>query len=103
MVKRIWIPQVIASLMLVWALYPDNPYGYYIILRWVCFAIFAYLAFQALSLKKNGWIWILGVTAAIYIPIIRVHLNREIWSLINIATIIIAIASTFILNPNKAS
>jgi hypothetical protein len=32
--KRIWIPQLTASLMLVWALYLENPYAYYILLRW---------------------------------------------------------------------
>jgi len=24
-----WTPQLIASVMLLWALNPDNPYGYY--------------------------------------------------------------------------
>jgi hypothetical protein len=41
--KQIWLPQVFASGMLLWALNPDNPYGYYILLRWVCCAVFAYL------------------------------------------------------------
>ncbi len=31
--KRVWIPQAISILMLFWALYPDNPYGYYRLLR----------------------------------------------------------------------
>ena len=45
--KRIWIPQVIAILMLMWAFcFPDNPYVYYSILRWVCCAVFTYLAFR---------------------------------------------------------
>lgn len=30
--------------MLLWALYPENPYGYYVLLRLVCCPIFAYLA-----------------------------------------------------------
>jgi len=60
--KRIWIPQIIATLMLIWALNPDNSYGYYILLRWVCCGIFAYLAFQALEIEKQGWVWVLGIT-----------------------------------------
>ena len=93
--KRIWLPQVIVVLMLLWALYPENPYGYYILLRWVCCPMFAYLAFQAFAQEKQGWAWVLGVTAAIYNPLIRVHLGREIWSIVNLVTIGIAVASIF--------
>jgi FtsH-binding integral membrane protein len=107
--KRIWIPQVVASALLLWALKPDNPYGYYILLRWVCCAAFAYLAIQALAHEKQGWVWVLGVTAVVYNPIIRVHLTRGIWSVINVATIVVAVASIFVLKvehgrkepPNK--
>jgi len=95
--KRFWIPQIIATLMLIWALNPDNPYGYYILLRWVCCGIFAYLAFQALEIEKQGWVWVLGITALVYNPIIRVHLNRELWSIINVVTIGIALVSIFAL------
>jgi len=95
--KKNWIPQVIAVLMLLWALNPDNPYGYYILLRWVCCGIFAYLAFQALENEKQGWVWVLGITALVYNPIFRVHLNRELWSIINVVTIAIAVVSIFAL------
>ena len=95
--KKIWIPQVVASIMLLWALNPDNPYGYYILLRWVCCGIFAYLAFQALENEKQGWVWVLGITALVYNPIFRVQLNRELWSIINVVTIGIAVVSIFAL------
>ena len=94
--RRFWITQVIASIMLLWALNQDKPYGYYILLRWVCCGIFAYHAFQALEHEKQGWVWVLGITALVYNPIFRVHLDRELWSIINVVTIGIAVASTFI-------
>ncbi|MEW6620151.1 MAG: DUF6804 family protein [bacterium] len=100
--KRIWIPQVISSAMLLWALNPENPYGYYILLRWVCCAIFAYLAIQSLAQEKQGVVWVLGVTAVIYNPIIRVHLTREIWSVVNVATIVVAMVSIFVLKVKHA-
>jgi hypothetical protein len=78
------VPQLIACLMLGWALKPHNPYGYYILLRWVCCAVFAYLAFKAIAQEKQGWVWVLGITAVVYNPIIQVHLTREIWSIINL-------------------
>ena len=107
--KRIWIPQVFTIAMLLWALNPHNPYGYYILLRWVCCAAFVYLAIQALAQDKEGWVWLFGVTAVVYNPIIRIHLTREIWSVVNVATIVVAVVSIFVLKvehgkkelPNK--
>lgn len=100
--KRIWIPQLVVSGMLLWALNPDNPYGYYVLLRWVCCATFAFLAFQASAGKQQGWVWVLGATAAIYNPIIPIHLTREIWSAINVVTIGMAVASVFALKQISA-
>lgn len=90
-------PQIIGIGMLLWALNPSNPYGYYILLRWVCCAIFAYLAFRAYEIEKTPWVWILGVIAWIYNPIIRAPLAREIWTLINVITIVILIATLVVL------
>lgn len=85
--------------MLLWALNPSNPYGYYILLRWVCCAVFAYLAMQASGYKQQDWVWVLGVTAAVYNPIVPVHLTREIWSVLNLITIGIAVVSVFGVSP----
>ncbi len=91
------------SVMLLWAFYPDNPYGYYTLLRVVCCASFAYLTLKAFSQKKEAWGWVLAVMAVIYNPLLPIHLTREIWSVINIVTIGIAIGSVFILEskPQK--
>ncbi len=91
--RKIWVPQLVVIGMLVWALNPTNPYGYYILLRWVCFGVFGYLALQAFDQRRQGWVWILGITAGLYNPIVPVHMTREIWSVINIATVLIAAAS----------
>lgn len=99
--KRIWVPQLIACLMLFWALNPENPYGYYILLRCVCCGVFAYLAVQAFQIEKQGWVWLLGINAFVYNPILRVHLNREIWSVVNIVTIGIAVASMFSIKKER--
>ena len=93
--RRIWVPQFIVSLMLLWALNPDNPYGYYILLRIACCAVFAYLARKAFHRERQGWVWILGIMAVVYNPIIPVHLPREIWAVVNVLTIGIAVASIF--------
>jgi len=95
--KIIWIPQTIACLLLFLALNPDNPYEYYILLRFVCCAVFVYLTIQAITQQKEGLAWILGITAAMYNPFFRIHLIRDIWSFINLVTIGIAITSIFVL------
>lgn len=95
--NEIPIAQVIGIGMLLWALVPANPYGYYILLRIVICGIFVYLAVRAFDLRKFGWVWALAITAAIYNPIIRVHLTREIWSVVNIATIVVLAATILVL------
>ena len=95
--KRMWIPQLIAVVMLLIALNPSNPYGYYTFLRFVCCAVFAYLAFLAFEQKIHLFMWLLVVTAVVYNPIIRIQLTRDIWTIINLITIIIAIVSAIFL------
>ena len=92
--KKNWIPQAIVIPMLLLALNPD------IFLRWVCCAAFVYLAIHALTLEKIGWVWTLGITAAIYNPILRVPGTREMWFMVNLVTIGLAVASIFVLKQN---
>ncbi len=99
--KKMWIPQAIIIPMLILALNPDNPYGYYILLRWVCCAAFVFLALYAITLEKFGWVWVFGVTAAIYNPILIVPGTREMWSVVNIVTIGIAIVSIIVLKKRS--
>ena len=94
-------PQIIAIGMLLWALNPANPYGYYIFLRIVVCAVCAYLALHAAEIENTPWVWVLGVTAVIYNPIVRIHLTREIWTVVNIATCIMLILTFRVLRKSK--
>jgi HEAT repeat protein len=87
--------------MLLWAFNPHNPYGYYILLRWVCCGVFAYLAFQAVSRRKIGWAWVFGISAVVYNPIIRVHLTRGMWEVVNVATLGVLAVSVWALWPRR--
>ncbi len=75
--------------MLAWALMPFNPYGYYVLLRLVLCGICVYLTIKALKANLIGWVWTLGITAVIYNPLLRIHLTREIWSFVNVVTMIL--------------
>ena len=101
MQKTLWGPQLIVSALLLWALNDANPYGYYIFLRLVCCGVFAYLTFKAATEHRQGWAWAFGLTAVLYNPVIRVHLDRETWSIINVATIGLALLSVWVLRPRN--
>jgi hypothetical protein len=95
--KTVWVPQAIMSVLLLWALYPGNPYGYYMLLRWICCAVFIYLAFEAHKRRRDAWVWVYGLIAVTYNPILRISFKRDMWSIVNIITVVIAIISIFIL------
>lgn len=63
------------------------PYAYYMLLRVGMCGVFAYLAYTASQSNEQGLAWALGITAAIYNPFVPLHLGREVWSIINLATI----------------
>jgi len=97
--KRLWVPHAMPIAMLLWALNPENPYGYYVLLRFVCCACFAFIAFRYHEESRVGWVWVFAVAAIIHNPFFRVHLSREIWSVANNATVILASAS--LITQNK--
>lgn len=98
----IWLPQLLAGLMLAWGLLPFNPYGYYIVLRWFCCGTFCFLAFRAFEQGRTNWVWILGILAALYNPVFRTSMSRGSWAAVNIATIGIAAVSVFALEARGA-
>lgn len=63
------------------------PYAYYMLLRVGMCGVFAYLAYSAWASNKEGLAWVLGITAAVYNPFAPLHLGREVWTIVNLATI----------------
>ena len=74
--------------MLCIAMLPLHTYGYYVLLKFVICGGCGYLATQAFSSNRMGWVWLLGMTAVVYNPFFRFALGRLLWTLINIATIV---------------
>ncbi len=79
----------IVAIALLIALIPTMPYGYYSVMRWIVCAACAYIAVSSYRDGHEGWVWVWGVISGIYNPIIPVYANREIWSIVNVATIIV--------------
>lgn len=65
----------------------DMPYGYYMLLRVVICGSCIYLATRETRMSEAAWVWILGGCAVLYNPILRIHLGRDLWSVVNVATI----------------
>lgn len=98
--KELWVPQVIAGAMLLWALVPNNPYAYYVLFRWVVCPCFGYAAFQAYHKNKIRWVWVLGVFAVLFNPLFPVHLNREMWFVFDLLAAGVAACSVFVLKKS---
>lgn len=90
----------IAIAMLLLALMPHNPYLYYNILRIVICCISLYLVFRLYKQGLKQWILPFVITAVIYNPLIHVTLTRNIWLLINVATIILFVM-IIVISKNK--
>lgn len=61
------------------------PYGYYVFLRLVICLSAGFIAYRTWSISPIWGAVFVGL-ALVYNPLIRVHLTREIWQPINIAT-----------------
>ena len=96
-----WGARGVVCLMLLWAMSPSNPYTYYTLLRWVTCGLCEFLAMRAHERELTGWTWVLAGTALLYNPIGTVHLNREIWSFVNVATVAVLVLSVKALRPDS--
>lgn len=88
-----WLPQTVIAVFLIRALMITNPYGFYIVLRWITCPIFIYLASRAHKQNLERWRNSFLVLALVYNPLIRVHLSRPEWQAINLATLLAVWAS----------
>ena len=79
--------------MLVAALFPW-PYGYYNFLRFCVCGAAAFLAYQQWTHDNaaSKWVVIWGMIAVLYNPFVPVHLTREIWTTLNVATAVAFVA-----------
>ncbi len=83
--------------MLLVALAPGLPYGYYTLPRWIGCAVFTLSAYLAWSLEKPVGTWVLGFFALLFNPLVPVYLGREVWVVLDvIAAVVIAGSAWFL-------
>ena len=95
--KKKNIALLIAAAFLFLALIDGWPYGFFTLLRFIVFAISAYVARMSYEAKKEKWVWIFGFLAVLFNPFIVIHFNRETWSVIDLIVGIFMIISVFVL------
>ncbi len=66
----LYVAWMVAAVMLVLAVTGKHPYSFYTLLRWICCAAFAYSAFTAHEKNRVAWVWIFGVLAMVFNPIV---------------------------------
>jgi hypothetical protein len=71
-------------------------YGYYTLLRLVACGVFGFAAFITADRKHNVLPWVFGLMALLFNPIVKVHLPKEAWALVDVA------ADVFLLVAAKA-
>lgn len=92
---------LIAAVFLFLALINGWPYGFFTLLRFVVFAISAYVAWMSYEVKKEKWVWIFGFIAVLFNPFIIIHFNRKTWSIIDLIVGIFMIISVFVLKLER--
>ena len=83
----------IASVVLLVIAFGDMPYGYYNLLRLLVCGSSAYIGYNYYKSKKERYSWIFYIQAFIYNPIIPLHFGRELWLLVNAASIVVFIGT----------
>ena len=76
-------------------------YGYYMLLRLVVTGIFIWAAFIAYEQKHKLLPWIYGLLAVLFNPIIKIHLPKELWAIVDIGSGIFLLSTKSIIQKRK--
>ena len=90
-----------ATIFLFFAFVDGLPYGFFTLLRFVVCASSIFAAFVAHEFEKGLFVWFFSLFAFLFNPIIPIHLNREIWLVIDAIVGTFMLVSVFALKQNK--
>lgn len=62
------------------------PYGYYTLLRIVVTGVFIWAMFVSFERKYGVLPWVFGLGAILFNPLIKIHLPKELWMVLDVAT-----------------
>ena len=90
--KNHWFT-ILAGVMLLLAVLPIWPYGYFQLLRWVVALVALYNAYLAYESKQNGWVFIMGAIVILFNPLDSFHFEKGTWAVFNLIGAIIMFSS----------
>jgi hypothetical protein len=78
------------------------PYGYYMLLRLAAFGFFIWAALITYEKQSQYLPWVFGLLALLFNPIIKIHLPKELWAAVDIASaIFILVVRKKLLRPER--
>jgi CheY-like chemotaxis protein len=83
---QIWLEKTLAVAIAIFALlavWSRWPYGTYTILRFALCAMSVYLAIRSYGVGQRAWVWVGGITAALFNPFFPLHLQRSQWRILD--------------------
>ena len=77
-------PPIVASIVLLLLASFPFPYGYYTLLRLVVCSTAVFLGWFSYKKQKVRWVWIMGLIALIFNPVIPIHFNKRLWIVLDL-------------------
>ena len=77
------------------------PYDYYRILRWVTCAAAVCTACEAYIWRRHWAVWVFGLIALVFNPLIPFHLSRSIWQVLDTGGAVVFLVGAAILRAPK--
>lgn len=86
------IARIISAILLFVAL-GKHSYSYYVYLRFIICGVSIYGIYFSRKLQNINWAWTFGIVAVLFNPIVPIHLNRDLWAIIDVAVAVIFLFS----------
>ena len=94
---------VIASVIMLLLAVPSLfPYGYFQLLRWVVAGTAVYSGYLSYKLNNKAWIWVMGIIAVLFNPIVPIHLEKEMWVVIDVIVAVLMLTSLRFIKGGKS-
>lgn len=90
----------IASAMLFIAAAP-LPYGYYTLLRLAATGVFIWAAIIAYDRSHKSLPWVYGVLAVLFNPLIKIHLPKELWAVVDVGSGILLLSTKSVIQQRE--
>jgi len=103
-IRKIQFGSILAKLVATVMLFEApgrHPYDYYTLLRWITCGVCAFTAYQAVQLKKTGWLWIFVITAILLNPVAPLRLKRETWAIVDTTAGVLLLLAIVVIDIRK--